>query len=98
MAEVVLPDRKGDKLTGKVSKRVRYDYMSTCKGNYNTIHDKSLYEVDYPDGTTEQLADNIIAENMMSQVESEGRHYQVLTEVTDCKKDDSDIVKLDGFY
>ena len=32
----------------------------------------------------------------MSQVESEGHHYQVLSEVTDHKKDDSDIVKVDG--
>ena len=61
------------------------------------MHDKSLYEVEYPDGTTEQLVDNIIAENMMSQVDSEGYHYQVLTEVTDHKKDDSAIAKVGGF-
>ena len=30
----------------------------------------------------EQLKANIIAENMLSQVESEGHHYQVLTKVT----------------
>ena len=61
------------------------------------MHDKSLYGVEYPDGTTGQLASNIIAENMMSQVDSEGHHYQVLTEVTDHKKDDSAIAKVDGF-
>ena len=43
------------------------------------------------------MADNIIAENMLSQVDSEGHHYQVLTEVTDNKKDDSDIDEVDGF-
>ena len=61
------------------------------------MHDNYLYEVEYPDGTTEQLADNIIAENMLSQVDSEGHHYQVLTEVTDHKKDYSDISKVGGF-
>ena len=61
------------------------------------MHDKSLYEVEYPDGTTEQLAANIITENMLSQVDSGGHHYQVLTEVTDHKKDDSAIAKVDGF-
>ena len=45
----------------------------------------------------DQLSDNIIAENMMSQVDSEAHHYQVLTEVTDQKKDDSAIAKVDGF-
>ena len=55
-----------------------------------------LYKVEYPDGTTDQLADNIIAENMMSQVDSEGHHYQVLTEVTDQKKDHVAIAKVGG--
>ena len=78
-ADVVLPDRNGEKLMGEVSKRVIYDDTSTGKVNYNSMHDKYLYEVEYPDVTTEQLAANIIAENMMSQVDSEGHHYQVLT-------------------
>ena len=34
---------------------------------------------------------------MISQVDSEGHHYQLLTEVTDHKKDDSDISKVGGF-
>ena len=34
---------------------------------------------------------------MMSQVDSEGHHYQVLTEVNNRKKDDSSIAKVDGF-
>ena len=64
-AEVVLPDRKGEKIMGKVRKRVRYDDTGEKKGNYNATHNKSLYEVEYNDGTTEELADNIIAENML---------------------------------
>ena len=44
-----------------------------------------------------QLAANIIAENMISQVDYEGHHYQVLTEVTDHKNDDSATAKVDGF-
>ena len=34
---------------------------------------------------------------MLSQVYSEGHHYQVLTEVTDHKRDASAIAKVDGF-
>ena len=59
------------------------------------MHDKSLYEVEYPDAMTEQLESNIIAENMMSLVDSEGHRYQVLTEVTGHRKDYSAIAKLD---
>ena len=93
----MLPYQKVDKLMGKVSKCVRYDYTSTGGVNYNDIHDKPLYEVEHPDGITDQLAADIIAENMMSQVDSEGHHYQVLTKVTDNKKDDSAFSKVDGF-
>ena len=93
----MLPDRKGEKLMREVSKRVRYDDTSTGEINYNAMHDKYLYEFEYPDGTTDQLADNIIAENMMSQVDSEGYNYQILTEVTDNKKVDSAKSKVDSF-
>ena len=34
---------------------------------------------------------------MLSQVDSEGHYYQVMTAVTDNKKDDSAITKVDGF-
>ena len=46
---------------------------------------------------TEQLEDNIIAKNMLSQVDSKGHNYQVLTEVTYHKKGDSYIAKVDCF-
>ena len=61
------------------------------------MHDKSVYEVKYPDRTAEQLTTKIIAENLISQVDSEGHHYQVLTEVTDQERDDCAIIKVDGF-
>ena len=82
---------------GKFRKRVKYDELSTSEGNYNATHDKSLYEVEYPDGSTEQLADNIIAENISSLVDSEGQHYQVLIEFSGHKKYYSTITKVDGF-
>ena len=39
------PDRKGEKLMGKVRKRVKYDKSSTGKVDYDYMHDKSLYAV-----------------------------------------------------
>ena len=51
-AEVMLPDRKSDKLMGRVSKRVIYDDRSIGEGIYIAMHNESLHEVYYPDGTT----------------------------------------------
>ena len=56
----------------EVRKCDRYDDTSISEDNYNSMHHNSLYKVEYPDGTTEQLVDNIIAENILSQVDSEG--------------------------
>ena len=92
----MIPDWKGEKIMKKARKHVRYDDTGKSKGNYNSIHDKYLYEVEYPDGTMKQLAVNIIAENMLSQVDSEGHHYQVFTDMNDHKKDDSSIDKVGG--
>ena len=93
----MLPDQKGKKLIGKVRKRVIYDETSTGEDNYNSMHEKYIYAIEYPDGTTQQRADNTIDGNILSQVDSEGHHYQLLTEVTDTNKDDSAIAKVDGF-
>ena len=41
--EFLIPDQEGEKLMGNFTKRVRYDETSTGKGNYNAMHDKSLY-------------------------------------------------------
>ena len=45
----------------------------------------------------EKLAANIRAENILSQVDYGGNHYQVLTEVNDNNKVDSAIANVDCF-
>ena len=80
----------------KVRKSIKYDDKRTIEVHYNAIHNKSVYEVEYPDGTTQKLTANIIDENILSQFYSEGHHYQVLTEVTDHKIYGSAITKVVG--
>ena len=43
-AGVVLPDRKGEKLMGKVRKVVKYYCISIGEDNYNDMHNKYVYE------------------------------------------------------
>ena len=38
----------------------------------------SLYDVSFPNGRIEEPTANMISENMLSQVDSKGYHYQVL--------------------
>jgi hypothetical protein len=45
--------------------------------------DSRVYEVQYPNGATAKITANLIAENIYSQVDHEGRSYSVLREIVD---------------
>ncbi len=97
-AEVAIPDQKGSKTMARVTKRVR-DNDGNPRGTHtnNPLTNTSLYEVEFTDGHTEELQYNVIAENMMSQIDSEGHHYQILSEISDHKSDATAIKQCDGF-
>ena len=48
------------------------------------------------DGSSQELTANIIAESMLTHVDSEVHHYRFLQEITDHKKDRSSITLSDG--
>ena len=85
-------------MIARLTKRVKYN-----KGNQRGIEhprlfaDNSLCEVLFPNGQTEELTDNVIDENMLSQVYSEGHHYQVPKEISDHSGDESALNKSYGF-
>ena len=43
------------------------------------------------DGSSQELIANIITESMFAQIDSEGHHYQLLQEITNHRKDRSEI-------
>ncbi len=53
--------------------------------------------MEFPDGSIEAIAANLIAENMLSQVDDEGRSYSVLSEIVDHPTNGHAISKDDGF-
>ncbi len=89
-------DGNNQKMMGKVTKRLTNGDTNN-PGNYNPMLDHSLYEVAYPDGTSEKIMANIIAENMMSQIDSEGRHYQLLSEIQEHRTNGKAIKRSDGY-
>jgi hypothetical protein len=48
-----------------------------------------IYEVEFPDGQLREYAANIIAENMLSQVDSDGYSITMMERIIDYKKDDT---------
>ena len=96
-AELLLP-HGGDLSHAKVIGRKRdRDGKPVGTRNPNPILDSRLYEVEFPDGSTETFTANTIIENLYAQVDDEGCSYQVLKEITDHRSDGRAISKDDGF-
>jgi len=55
------------------------------RSNPNPILDTRVYQVTFPDGDTAEYSANIIAENLYSQVDGEGRQYLLLENIIDGK-------------
>ena len=59
--------------------------------------DTRLYEVAFPDGSTEAVSAKLIAENLLSQVDDEGLSYSVLREIVDHRTNGHALSKDYGF-
>ena len=96
-ASVLLP-RGEDVVRAKVVGRMHgRDGNPLGMRHSNPILDTREYQVEFPDGSTATYAANVIAENLYSQVDEEGRHFAILQEITDHKRDGSALSKDDGF-
>ena len=80
-AEVLLPNM-GIVTKAKVIGRKRdQDGNPIGKRNANPILDTREYKVEFQDGATDTFTANIIAENLYSQVDSEGNSFSILDEI-----------------
>ena len=59
------------------------------------VHNTCKYEVEFPDGAVKEFAANVLAENMISQVDENG--YAIFDGIIDAKKDDTAVSKADRF-
>ena len=61
--------------------------------NKNPLLDTRKFEVEYRDGTIEVMPANVIAENIMSQVDEQGHKQMMIDEIVDHKKSDEAMNK-----
>jgi len=83
--EMGLPRGEDGELHRARVKRRRLDDEGQPLGhaNNNPLLDSRQYEVEYLDGTTETLTANIIAENLLAQVDEEGHQQMMFEEILD---------------
>jgi hypothetical protein len=79
----------GDEIqSGKVLRR-KCELDDTVRGraNANPMLDTRTYEIEFPDGRSDEYTDNMIAENMNAQCYIEGRQYNLMEGIIDHRTD-----------
>ena len=78
-----------------VFSRSKSDDVTSQYGGYgkNPIINPAVYDVLFDDGTTKQYADNIMVDNLWSQVDDEGFTHLMLEKITDHCRMDNAVVK-----
>jgi len=91
-------DRDGEQKYGTVAKQAKgFDGRPIGRQHSNPIFDTREYVVEFADGAAQKFTANVIAENMISQVDSDGHDYLLLCEITDHKSDATAVKIADGF-
>lgn len=93
--EVCLPTASGERRMGIIRDKLK-EANNSAIDDYKPYADHSLYKVDFSDGASREVTANIIAENMLSQVDSEGTHFQLLKEICDHQSNGHAISRRDG--
>ena len=97
---LALPQWDGTEMLHARVKWRALDHDSTPMGSKsnNPITDTQLYEVEFIDSTTEVMAANIIAQNILSKVNEEGHWQLMMEEIIDHCSNNEAICKKDAFY
>ena len=97
-AEVTLP-HQGDMKAGKVTRRVRSeDGTLIGRENPNPLLDTRQYQVEFPDGAVNEFTANVIAQNMISQCDSEGNQFRLIREIVGHRKNDRAVAPADRYF
>ena len=97
-ASVMLP-RGGEVLKAQVVARKRDSNGNPIgRAHSNPILDTREYVVEFEDGVQDEYAANLIAENMYSQIDEEGKTHMLLSEIVDHEADGRAMKIADGLY
>lgn len=96
-AEVILPTNDGPQ-RGRVRRRKRdSDGNPIGQSHDDSVLDTRVYDVEFPDGSTAAYTANLITENLYSQIDEEGRQFQVMDEIVGHRKDNRAVSHADKY-
>ena len=97
-AEVMI--QNGDEMAmGKVTRRsLDADGRTTGTNHDNPFLNTITYDIEFPDGQVKEYGANIIAENMLTQVDSEGYSLSLMDSIIDHQSDLSQAILMEDKY
>ena len=96
-AQVRLPRGEGYEFGTVLRRKRNHNGDAIGTRNPNPILDTRAYEVEFADGSLETYHTNLIAENIYSQVDDEGRSFVLLSEIVDHRKEPTAIAIEDAY-
>jgi hypothetical protein len=89
----------GDEISsGKVARRkCNMDGTARGRANVNSMLDTRTYEIDFPDGYSDEYTANVISENMYAQCDTEGRQYNLMECIIYHKTDGHAVDRADMY-
>ena len=86
-------------VTGKVIQRtIGPDGQVTGTSDNNPYLNSIIYDVEFPDGQVKEYAANIITENMLTQVDSDGMSTTLMEAIVDHLRDDENALQHHDKY
>ena len=96
-AELHLPSGESEQLAKVVRRAVDKDGRLIGSFDKNPMLNTLVYEVQFPDGTLKHYSANIIAENILQQVDSAGHHSHTLEGILEARKGKKALGKDNAF-
>ena len=92
-AEVLLQNGDEVQKSKVIQRSIGPDGTTVGKYDDNPQMNSIIYDVEFPDGTIKEYSTNVIAENMLSQVDSDGFTVTVMEGIIDHKVDANNAVQ-----
>lgn len=96
-AEVFLPHGDRNEIAKVIGRKRSSDGLYIGRKHQNPLLDSRIFVVEFPDGDHKDVAYNILAEHLYSQIDSEGNQYRLFKEIINHRKKKSAVEKSDQF-
>jgi hypothetical protein len=81
----------GDNIRSRKTVRRKRELDGNVKANANSMLDTRTYEIEFPDGRSDEYTVNVIAENMYAQCDTDDRQYNLMEGIFDHNTDGNTI-------